>query len=130
MRTQRVTSEEAMSIDRRKELYEKLHPETKQGGDRKSKARSSGQNGKLKAFAEETAKKTGKGRSTVSRSASRGKRGRSTRTSPSERLGQQVDDIEPERRHDDPSADHGRRVARNADRQDAGHDGHRERMRD
>jgi hypothetical protein len=62
-------------VARRKELYEKLHPETKHGGDRKSAgARSSSQNENLKAFVADIAVKTGKGRSTVARDVTRAKK--------------------------------------------------------
>jgi hypothetical protein len=66
------------SIDRRKELYEKLYPETTQGkapgAGRGKRKRSEGSQNEI--FVKETAKKTGKGRSTVARAATRGKRGR------------------------------------------------------
>jgi ParB family transcriptional regulator, chromosome partitioning protein len=58
-------AERILHVARRKELYEKLHPETKPGGDRRSAgARSSSQNENLKAFVADIAVKTGKGRST------------------------------------------------------------------
>ena len=61
-------AERILHVARRKELYEKLHPETKHGGDRRSAgARSSSQNENLKAFVADIAVKTGKGRSTVAR---------------------------------------------------------------
>jgi hypothetical protein len=59
-------AERILHVARWKELYEKLHPETKHGGDRRSAgARSSSQNENLKAFVADIAVKTGKGRSTV-----------------------------------------------------------------
>jgi hypothetical protein len=65
-------AERILHVARRKELYEKLHPETKHGGDRRSaRARSSSQNENLKAFVADIAVKTGKGRSTVARGAVR-----------------------------------------------------------
>jgi N6-adenosine-specific RNA methylase IME4/ParB-like chromosome segregation protein Spo0J len=68
-------AERALHVGRRKELYEKLHPETKRGGDRKSaKAKSNRQNGNLKRrFTKDAAKKTGKGERTIQRDASRAK---------------------------------------------------------
>jgi ParB-like nuclease domain len=67
-------AEEAAHIGRRKELYEKRHPATKHGGDRKSaKAKSSSPSENLKPFVDDTVKKTGKGRSTIARKAARAK---------------------------------------------------------
>jgi hypothetical protein len=63
-------AERALHISKRKELYEKAHPETKHGGDRRSVG-SSSQNENLKAFVADTAAKTGKGRSTVARDVTR-----------------------------------------------------------
>ena len=69
------TAERILHVARRKELYEKLHPETKHGGDRRSAgARSSSQNENLKAFVADIAVKTGKGRSTVARDVTRAKK--------------------------------------------------------
>lgn len=75
IRAELTPAETAMHFTRRKELYEKLHPKTKHGSDRKSSSRgkSSSQGENLKAFAEDVAKKTGKGRSTVARNTTRGK---------------------------------------------------------
>jgi N6-adenosine-specific RNA methylase IME4 len=65
-------AERALNVGKRKDLYEKLHPETQHGGDRKSaKAKSKSQNENLKAFVVDAAKKTGKGRSTVARDVTR-----------------------------------------------------------
>jgi N6-adenosine-specific RNA methylase IME4 len=65
-------AETALHVGKRKAIYERIHPETKQGGDRKSsKAKSKSQNENLKPFVTETAKKTGKGRSTVARDVTR-----------------------------------------------------------
>jgi ParB-like chromosome segregation protein Spo0J len=65
-------AERAMHVGKRKDLYERLRPETRHGGDRKSaKAKSKSQNENLKAFVVDAAKKTGKGRSTVARDVTR-----------------------------------------------------------
>jgi N6-adenosine-specific RNA methylase IME4/ParB-like chromosome segregation protein Spo0J len=72
-------AELALHTDARKTLYEKLHPETKTG---KAPAKRGGKGGKLESqnenltFVKDTAEKTGKGRSTVARNATRGKEGR------------------------------------------------------
>jgi N6-adenosine-specific RNA methylase IME4/ParB-like chromosome segregation protein Spo0J len=55
---------------RRKQLYERAHPETKRGGDRRSK--SHGATLKSPAFINDTARKTGAHRATVARSVARG----------------------------------------------------------
>ena len=66
-------AERAAHLVERKRLYETLHPETGHGGDRRSaEARSSSHSENLKAFVEDTAAKTGKGRSTIAREAKRG----------------------------------------------------------
>jgi tRNA U34 5-methylaminomethyl-2-thiouridine-forming methyltransferase MnmC len=63
--------EEGEALAKAKELYEALHPETKNGGDRKSAEfsgnKSDGQNDHLKSFVNETAKKTGQNARTVRR---------------------------------------------------------------
>ena len=73
MRAELSPAERAMHIERRKKLYEKAHPEAKHGGDRKSaeSAGSRSQDENLKSFVADTAKKTGKGRSTVARDVTR-----------------------------------------------------------
>jgi hypothetical protein len=76
IRAELTPVEMAMHFTRRKELYLKLHPETGKG---KAPAKRGGKGGKLKSqtesltFVKETAKKTGKGRSTVARNTTRGK---------------------------------------------------------
>jgi uncharacterized ParB-like nuclease family protein len=69
MRAELSPAERALHVSRRKGLYEKAHPETKHGGDRKSGG-SSSQNENLN-FVADTAAKTGKGRSTVARDVTR-----------------------------------------------------------
>jgi ParB family transcriptional regulator, chromosome partitioning protein len=66
--------EQALQLAERKEIYEALHPETKHGGDRKSKEKSKRHDVALKTFAEDTAKKTGKSKRTVERKARVGKK--------------------------------------------------------
>ena len=66
-------AERAAHLVERKRLCETLHPETGHGGDRRSaEARSNSHSENLKAFVEDTAAKTGKGRSTIAREAKRG----------------------------------------------------------
>jgi ParB-like chromosome segregation protein Spo0J len=74
-------AEEALHLDRRKELYEKIHPETKStkaGGPGRGKKRTQSQNEteSADAFIDDTAKTSGKGRSTIARKAKRGKAGK------------------------------------------------------
>lgn len=80
IRADLTPAEEALFIDRRKELYEKLHPETKTGGapgkaggGKKPRAKDA----KIASFADETAKKSGKSKRKVSLAATRGKQGKS-----------------------------------------------------
>jgi ParB family transcriptional regulator, chromosome partitioning protein len=62
--------EETKHLKLRKEIYERLHPETKHGAvGRKGKSARSEQ-----SFVQDTAEKTGQGRSTVQRKVTRGKR--------------------------------------------------------
>jgi ParB-like chromosome segregation protein Spo0J/N6-adenosine-specific RNA methylase IME4 len=73
MRAELTPAERALHIERRKKLYEKVHPEIKHGGDRKSaKAKSSRQVGDLNRFTEDTASKTGQSERSVQRDANRG----------------------------------------------------------
>jgi ParB family transcriptional regulator, chromosome partitioning protein len=67
-------AEEAAHLHKRKEIFERLHPETKRGAAGKHRPKSKvSQNGTPeKAFIDDAAKKTGRGRSTVARSVSRG----------------------------------------------------------
>lgn len=69
-------AERALHVDRRKTLYEKRHPEAKKGATGRSGKKNKSNNGTYKpadAFIDDTAKKTGKGRSTVALDAQRGK---------------------------------------------------------
>jgi ParB family chromosome partitioning protein len=56
-----------------KEIYEALHPETRQGGDRGNQHTGGRQSDNL-SFSQDTASKTGQNRRTVERDASRGER--------------------------------------------------------
>jgi ParB-like chromosome segregation protein Spo0J len=73
-------AEETELLLKRKEVYERIHPETKKGGDRRSaKAKSKSQDATsvdppVAAFIDATAKQTGKNRATVARKVQRGKR--------------------------------------------------------
>lgn len=67
-------AERALHILRRKELYLKLHPETKHGGaPGKAGGGKKAKDAKLAAFAEATAKATGQSRRKVERDATRAK---------------------------------------------------------
>jgi N6-adenosine-specific RNA methylase IME4/ParB-like chromosome segregation protein Spo0J len=75
VRAELTSAERAMHVGRRKELYEKLHPETKTGkapgkagGGKKAKSAN------LASFAEATAKSTGQSKRTVARDSTRAKR--------------------------------------------------------
>jgi N6-adenosine-specific RNA methylase IME4 len=74
IRADLTPAERAQHIGRRKELYEEQHPETKHGATlkrgTKKAPRSQNENS---AFVDDTAAKTGKGRSTVARDATRAK---------------------------------------------------------
>jgi ParB-like chromosome segregation protein Spo0J len=65
-------SQRAFHMKKLKEIYDRKYPEATAGGDRKSKSRTETLN--THAFIDYTAKKTGKGRSTVARDITRGKR--------------------------------------------------------
>ena len=74
------SAEEAAHLGRRKELYEIRHPATKRGsaGGRAKAANAKGaksqnETEQAEAFIDDTAKKTGKGRSTIARKAARAK---------------------------------------------------------
>ncbi len=69
--TKLTPAERAMFTARWKDAYEAKHPEVRHGGDRKSSSQVENLNG---SFAEDTAAKTGQGRSTVARDAARGER--------------------------------------------------------
>jgi ParB family transcriptional regulator, chromosome partitioning protein len=75
IRAELTAAERADHIGKRKKLYEALFPDTKAG---KAPPKRSGKGGKLKSqnenltsFVKDTAKKTGRGRSTVARDAAR-----------------------------------------------------------
>jgi N6-adenosine-specific RNA methylase IME4 len=72
MRAELSPAEESLHIGRRKALYERLHPETKHGGNRRSK--TSGQNGHLNPrYTKDAAEATGKSERTLRRSGTRSK---------------------------------------------------------
>ena len=60
-------AERAAHLTARKEIYERLHPDAKRGGDR----RSNSQLESLIGFSADTARKTGRGESTVAREVAR-----------------------------------------------------------
>ena len=65
-------AERAIHLRERKRLYEKAHPETKPGGDRKSaQAKSNRQNGDLNRFTKDAEIKTGKSERSVQREVER-----------------------------------------------------------
>jgi ParB family transcriptional regulator, chromosome partitioning protein len=74
-------------IIERKKLYEKLHPQTKQGGapgkaGGGKRARTDEERQKVSSFAEDTAKKTGVSKRTVQRAVARAKAGEETKPKP------------------------------------------------
>jgi N6-adenosine-specific RNA methylase IME4/ParB-like chromosome segregation protein Spo0J len=74
VRAELSPAERAQHTARRKDLYEQLRPETRHGGDRRSStARSRSQDENLKTFVADAVAKTGKGRSTIARDATRGR---------------------------------------------------------
>ena len=78
VRTPLSEREKCKSMFRRKQIYEKLHPETRHGGDRKSEKIKSASCGldfeQVKSFAQDTAEKLGISASTVERQARIGER--------------------------------------------------------
>lgn len=66
-------AERALFTRRRKEIYEALHPETRQGGNQSGPCRQFG-NTETERFTADTAKKTGTSERAVQRDASRGSR--------------------------------------------------------
>jgi N6-adenosine-specific RNA methylase IME4 len=71
-------AEQAMHYARRKELYEKLYPETKstrsKGGGGRRRKNGSQDETHSRAFIDDAAKKSGEGRSTVARKVARGEK--------------------------------------------------------
>jgi N6-adenosine-specific RNA methylase IME4/uncharacterized ParB-like nuclease family protein len=77
IRADLTPAEEALHIDRRKELYETLYPETKHGGaPGKAGGGKKTKGAQNASFAKETSRKTGKSARKVQQSATRGKRGK------------------------------------------------------
>lgn len=67
-------AERALHVARRKELYERLHPKTRQGkapGAGRGKRRS--EESQIETFVSDAARRTGKSRATIARDAKRGK---------------------------------------------------------
>lgn len=70
IRAELSAAETAMHIGRRKEIYERLHPHTKNGGDRKSSKKSDRKVCELNdRFTQDTAAKTGQSERKVRRDA-------------------------------------------------------------
>jgi ParB-like chromosome segregation protein Spo0J len=68
-------AERAMQVNRRKELYERVHPATKQGGaPGKAGGGKKAKPAKSATFADDTAKKTGKSRRKIERDVTRAKK--------------------------------------------------------
>jgi hypothetical protein len=72
IRAELSPAEKAMHVGERKAVYERLHPKTKNGGDRTSKHAKSEQNEKS-AFCSDTAEKTNRSRRSVEIDAARAK---------------------------------------------------------
>jgi N6-adenosine-specific RNA methylase IME4 len=72
MRVDLSPAERAIHLAERKRLYEKAHPQTKHGGDRRGGDQVLN-NENLKSFTVDTANKTGKHRSSISREVARAK---------------------------------------------------------
>jgi ParB family chromosome partitioning protein len=73
VRTELTAAERALCMAERQKIYELSHPETKKGGDRKSKSKRH-VGALIESFAEETSKKTGQSKRAVQRDAARGKK--------------------------------------------------------
>jgi ParB family transcriptional regulator, chromosome partitioning protein len=67
VRANLTPAERALHISKRKEIYEKLHPETKQGA-----SGGKGSQNETLSFVKDSAEKTGRGKSTIARDATRG----------------------------------------------------------
>ena len=73
IRADLTPAERVIHIAERKRIYESIHPETKHGGDRKSHKSKSQIGTLIEPFINDAAKKTGKGRTTIAREATRAK---------------------------------------------------------
>lgn len=77
IRAELSPAETAMHFSRRKELYEKLHPTAMHGGAPPKKGKGGGagkQRSQDESFVSDSAKRTGKSRSTIARNTTRGKK--------------------------------------------------------
>lgn len=68
-------SEKALFTARRKEAYEALHPETRNGENQHSRVRQVGEGTAADRFTADTASKTGESERTIQRNAERGEKG-------------------------------------------------------
>jgi N6-adenosine-specific RNA methylase IME4 len=74
IRNELTVLERSEHLDRRKEIYEALHPESKHGGTKGNQHTGKIQNSDLTSFVDDTASKTGRSRSSVAEEVQIGKR--------------------------------------------------------
>ena len=73
VRSELTAAERALCMVARQKIYEQAYPETKKGGDRKSRSKRQ-TDALIESFAEVTSKKTGQSKRAVQRDAARGKK--------------------------------------------------------